>query len=499
MGGSGALNYMLYVRGDPGDYDEWANMGLPGWSYQDVLPYFRKAEDQRGRYKSDKEHHGTKGPTPVRDSIFLSELSSAYNKMASRHGYAVNSDLNDRVQEGFEAPQVTIDFKGSRSSSYTAYLRDIEGTRRNLKVVRHAQVTKILTHSETKKAIGVSFKRFGSVMTVRSSKEVILSSGAIGSPHILLNSGIGPKGELEAVRIPVIHDLPEVGKNLHDHVTTLLGPFFINESITFDVTRLLLNPFQLRMYCTQGAGPLTTTVACDSMGFVRTGKTDQDSRPDMQYHINGVAPYSDYGALFRSMFGIKEEVWNSFYEEHYGKDATTILPVLLRPKSRGRIWLKSSNPFEKPLIDPNYLDHPDDVKTLVAGIQKILMLIENTPELKKYNYELLKTPLAECEAVQPIFSNDYWECFVRHFTMTMYHPVGTCAMGSVVDHELKVKGIEGLRVVDASVMPKIIGGNTNAPVVMIAEKTSDLIKQEWSLDQDENRSDKQTSPSKDEL
>lgn len=264
-------------------------------------------------------------------------------------------------------------------------------------------------------------------------------------------------------------------------MTTLLGPFFINKPITFNIARLLVNPYKIWEYMVNGTGPLATTVACDSMGFIKSPLASTLDPPDIQYHINSVAPYSDYGSLFYRIFGFRPDWWNTFYGPHYAKDATTILPVVLRPKSRGRVWLQSSDPQDPPLIDPNYLSHLDDVKTLVTAIKTVIAMIENTPDLKVYGYNLLATPFPLCQDVKPSFGDAYWECFVRHLTMSMYHPVGTCAMGLVVDTDLRVYGVDNLRVVDASVMPEIVSGNTNAPVIMIAEKASDLIKTHWSI------------------
>lgn len=485
LGGTSGLNYMLYVRGDPRDYDRWANMGNKGWNYKDVLPYFKKSESHIGRYKDDGKHHGHKGPLKVRDSVYLSPLAESYNHMARGWGFKVDHDANGPEQSGFEAPQVTVTEDGRRADTYHSYIMGQPASRTNLHIIKYAHVNRVLINDDNV-AFGVEFTRYGRVQTAMANREVILSAGTINSPVILMQSGVGPKDQLDMFNIPVKANLEQVGANLQDHVTTLLGPLFINRPVTFDIVRLAASPSLMWEYFINGTGPLGATVVCDSMAFVHSNLTSNDPRPDIQYLINGVAIYSDYGTFFKKIFAIKPELWDSFYGPHYGKDSVTILPVVLRPKSRGWIRLASStaDPSVPPLINPNYLSHPDDVKTLVKAIKFILELTSSSKELKTFDFGLLQTPFPPCINKA---DDAYWECFVRHMTMTMYHPVGTCAMGSVVDENLKVKGIGHLRVVDASVMPEIVGANTNAPTIMIAEKAADLVKQAWMFSSDPDK------------
>jgi len=258
----------------------------------------------------------------------------------------------------------------------------------------------------------------------------------------------------------------------------MLGPFLINKPILFDIVRSA-TPGVVWQYLKMGTGPLAATVACDSMGFLKTDNSSGNTAPDVQYHISGVPLHGDYGTFFGKTFGFPDWFWKAFAAPNYGRDAATILPVVLHPKSRGHLRLKSANPFDPPLLDPRYLSHPDDIRVAVTAVQTIYDLLTTSPELRNHGYSLPVTPLPGCEHVAGNFSGEYWECYFRHLTMTMYHPVGTCAMGSVTDSRLQVKGVSNLRVVDASIMPKIVSGNTNAPVVAIAELASDLIKADF--------------------
>lgn len=297
-----------------------------------------------------------------------------------------------------------------------------------------------------------------------------------------MHSGIGPSSDLINFGIQTLVDNPHVGQHLQDHVTTLLGPFMINKPVTFNFARLAANPSQLWQYVRHGNGPLTTTVACDATGFIQTTINSSGLGPDIQYHINSVAPYSDFGSFFHKIFGFQPHWWESFYGSHYAQDAVTILPIVLHPKSRGWVRLQSSNPEHPPMINPRYFTHPEDVKTLIKAIKIIIGMIDNTPELKNEfgPFSLPNETFPMCQD-KALFSDDYWECFVRHLTMTMYHPTGTCSMGKVVNAQLQVIGVNNLRVVDASIMPEIVSGNTNAPTIMIAEKAADMIRHQWGL------------------
>jgi len=282
---------------------------------------------------------------------------------------------------------------------------------------------------------------------------------------------------LTKLKIPVKMDLP-VGDNLHDHVTTMLGPFLVDQPILFDIVRSA-TPSVIWQYFKYGSGPLAATVACDSMGFIRGANASREEGPNIQYHISGVPLHGDYGTFFGKTFGFPRAFWDAYAAPNYGKDAATILPVVLHPKSRGTMRLRSADPTDKPLLDPRYLTDPHDVRTAVEAIQTIYDLLTTSAELKGLGYKLPETPVPGCEGATPLFTAPYWECYVRHLTMTMYHPVGTCAMGAVTDSRMRVKGVANLRVIDGSVMPKIVSGNTNAPIVAMAELGADLIKEEW--------------------
>merc|ERR1712029_43088 len=403
----------------------------------------------------------------------MGPLAAIYKRIMRGRGLPTD-DLNDGDQIGFDVPQVTLDESGTRTDTYRTYIQQAE-KRRNLYVLKHAHVNKVLI-DEANFAYGVQVIRYGSLKSYHCKREVILSAGAVGSPTILMRSGIGPSDHLTKLKIPVKRDLP-VGDNLHDHVTTMLGPFLVDNIKLFDIVRSA-TPSVVWQYLKKGSGPLAATVACDSMGFLR-GANATTEVPNIQYHISGVPLHGDYGTFFGKTFGFPSSFWEAYAAPNYGRDAATILPVVLHPKSRGTLRLKSKDPFEKPLLDPQYLTHPHDIATAVEAIEIIYNVLTNSSELRPYGYSLPETPVPGCEDAKPMFTAVYWECYVRHLTMTMYHPVGTCAMGSVTDSKMMVKGVHNLRVVDGSIMPTIVSGNTNAPIVAMSELASDLIKERW--------------------
>jgi choline dehydrogenase len=440
LGGSSSLNAMIYIRGHRHDYDQWRNLGNPGWGYSDVLSYFKKSEDQE---RGASEYHGVGGPLRVSNQCSPSVLSDVFVEAAEQNGFKRNPDFNGESQEGFGAYQVT-QREGRRNSTAVAFLRPAM-SRPNLTVRTNVQAFDILF--EGKRAALISFQQNGGSAQERAEREIILCAGAIGSPQLLMLSGIGPAKHLRSLNIPVLCDLPGVGANLQDHPAVPVA-YECSQPITLASAETLAN---LVRYMAFKTGPLTSNVG-EAGGFVKSSPSL--ATPNLQFHF---APgyFVEHG--FQK---IKEHAYS------FG-------PTLLRPFSRGTITLRSSNPLDAPVIHANYFSDPRDTQAVMEGL-KIARAIGAAKAFAKYRKrELLPGPDAKDDKAL--------RAHITKFGETLYHPVGTCKMGSdsnaVVDSQLRVHGVEGLRVVDASIMPIIPGGNTNAPTIMIAEKAADLIKQ----------------------
>ncbi|XP_015592925.1 glucose dehydrogenase [FAD, quinone] [Cephus cinctus] len=460
LGGTSVMNGMMYMRGSRKDFDDWAKMGNPGWSYRDVLPYFMKSEDNMQVNEMDYGYHGVGGPLTVTRFPYHPPLSYAILEAGKEMGYNV-VDLNGRTHTGFAIAQTTSR-NGSRLSTARAFLRPARD-RRNLHVMLNSTVTRII-FDNNKRAVAVEFVHDDKIHQVAVNNEVIISGGAVNSPQVLLNSGIGPKEELEAVGVPVLHDLPGVGKNLHNHAGFALA-LTINDTDTTP-----LNWATAMEYLLFRDGLMSGTGISEVTAMINTKYANpSDDSPDIQLIFGGyLADCAETG-----MVGEKKGSNRSIY----------IIPTLLHPKSKGYLRLRSNDPLAKPMIYAKYLTHPDDVGSLIEGIKFSIALAE-THALARYGFQLDKTPVKSCEHLK--FGCDaYWECAVKHDTAPENHQAGSCKMGpasdplAVVDEQLRVRGVRGVRVADTSIMPQVTTGNTNAPAIMIAEKAADMIKRSW--------------------
>lgn len=443
LGGSSSINAMVYIRGHRSDYDLWAAMGNHGWSYEEVLPYFKRAEDNQDFQDS---WHGQGGPLPVSHLRTDNPFQQHYLQAATEAGFPINKDFNGAQQEGLGIYQVT-QREGERWSAYRAYLKP-HLARTNLCIETQAHVERILLLGG--RAIGVEFRQGDRVQRVMARREVILCAGALQSPQILLLSGIGDAEQLQKHGIAVNHHLPSVGKNLQDHPDFIFG--FQSESS--DLLGLSLRGGwhllrQVMRYRRERRGLLTSNFA-EAGGFLKT--SPELAAPDIQLHFV-VALVDDHARTLHAGHGFSCHV------------------CLLRPKSAGSVSLRDANARSSPHIDPKFLDHPDDVDNMVAGYKMTRRLMQ-APSLAKF---ITGDPFTAT-----VRTDEDIRHILRQRVDTIYHPVGTCRMGldaqAVVDTRLKVHGVAGLRVVDASIMPTLIGGNTHAPVVMIAEKAVDMIR-----------------------
>jgi choline dehydrogenase-like flavoprotein len=445
LGGSSSINAMIYIRGNPADYDGWEAMGNKGWSFKDVLPYFKKAENFE---EGESYFHGVGGPLNVTKQHYIHELSDPFIQAAKEQGYFLNTDFNGDSQEGFGTYHVTMK-NGERCSSARAYLTP-NLSRSNLTLVTGAQVLKILI--ERKKAIGVTYIRNKETQDARCSEEVIISSGAVTSPHLLMLSGVGDGRQLEKQGIPVILDLPGVGKNLQDHLLVHLDYRNKTKQTVPGYKYFYKILYEYSQYKKTKSGYLTTNYA-DTGGFIKS--TLDLEQPDIQFHYN---------------YGVADI--NSPLPKFYIGYGASCIPGIVNVESRGEVTLKDANPLSPPLLNPNYFSDPRDMEVMVKAVKIGREIMTNSYASQYFDLEL-----APGEKVK---SDEDIRDFIRQKAETIYHPTGSCKMGhdemSVVDSNLKVHGLEGLRVVDASIMPQIVRGNTNAPTIMIAEKAADMMR-----------------------
>jgi len=434
FGGSSSINAMVYIRGNAIDYEEWKALGCEGWGWEDVLPYFIKAEDNE---RGSSNLHGKGGPLSVADGRSRHPLGEAWLEAAAQAGLPSNPDFNGPSQDGVGRYQLT-QRNGMRCSAAVAYLHPAM-SRPNLQVLSGVLVTRVVLEGD--RATGVEVEQDNQIKQLPAEREVILAAGAYNSPQLLLLSGIGPPAELKLQGIKTVADLP-VGRNLQDHPWAVISVLVTSESLLSEVRK----PESMALLQSEARGPLTSNLA-EVGGFWRSEEGLQ--APDLQYHA---VPF---------MFVDQGQRMPTDHAVSWG-------PCLLTPQSRGTVQLRSAEPSAKPRILHNYYAEESDLEAMVRGVQKAMEIAEQ-PALRSLTRGNVE-PYPKSDGKQDVRD------FVRRATQTTFHPVGTCAMGPVVDPELHVHGFENLRVVDASVMPTIVRGNTNAPTIMIAEKAADHIR-----------------------
>ena len=449
LGGGTSINTLMYMRGNRRDYDEWAALGNPGWSYDDVLPYFRKSENNQTHRD---EYHGNAGPVWVEelrtDNPYHRVIADACNEL----GWPHNPDFNGATQDGYNVVQVMMK-NGERHHVGAAYILPHLGARKNLTLHCDTECTRILF--EGKRAIGVEVIHNGTRRTIKARKEVIVAGGGILSAKLLLLSGVGDGAHLQTHGIAQVHQSPAVGKHLHDHIDVVLGYHIPGDPNLLGVSPVgglaMLKAFQ--RWRKERRGMLTTNYA-EVTGFMRL--SPESPMPEIQYEFV-IALAMDHG------------------RDIYWKHGMSCHVMILHPKSRGSVTLASGDYRDDPHIDFKYFDHPDDLNLLAEGARRTAKVFETSPFRQRIKRDLIT---AHCQ------TDDDWKTFCRNGGGTNYHPVGSCRMGpdaqtNVVDARLRVHGLQGIRVVDSSIMPNICGGNTTAPSIMIGEKGADMIKEDW--------------------
>lgn len=477
LGGTSAINAMLYTRGNSKDYDKWSDLGNDGWCYNDVLAYFKKSEDAHLKH-FDRKYHNQGGPLQVEEQQHTTYLTEALMEAGKEKGLQ-EIDVNGKEQIGITRPTLTTKY-GKRHSTSQAFLHPAVD-RKNLIVKPHSIATKIIISPHTKEATGIKYVHDGKLYVAKAKKEVIVSAGTINSPKLLMLSGVGPKNHLEEHGIEMLHDLP-VGHNLKDH------PIFTGLVVVMNET---LAPHDqskpkesLVEYLKEGKGMLANT-GVECMAFVKTDKSKEKADvPDVEILGLGGSYTSGQKETSRKYL-LTEETYNSMFKPLEGKSIFTLGVLPLHPKSSGAVKLKSKDPLHHPLIYAKQFSDPDDhdIETVLAGIKKASALIE-TQSIQKLGAEIAKNPVHGCEKHE-IHTDDYWKCAIRTLTVSMGDYTGTCKMGAhtdkeaVVDNKLKVHGINKLRVADTSVVPVTISGHVNSAAIMIGEKAADLIKEHW--------------------
>ncbi|XP_075742810.1 glucose dehydrogenase [FAD, quinone]-like [Rhipicephalus microplus] len=467
FGGSSSINHVIYSRGNRKDFDNWAYLyGAEGWSYKDVLPDFIKIETSY--LGIDNGYHGDSGEVPITFPSSHTKASDLFLEAGRELGYS-NDDYNGPNQTSFSRVQNNVK-NGERWSSSKAFIPNDVRRRRNLDVALHAHVTKVIFEGMT--AAGVEYRRYFKTRTVRARKEVILCAGAIASPQLLMLSGIGPREHLESLGINVIADLP-VGENLYDHVT-------VNGIAASSAENIELNyylPSTLSKYVLFRTGPLIHAYGVECVAFLSTPDADP-THPNIQFLLVTLNPTTVEAGYLAGLIGVSQ-IYENYYKRKRGDNVIMIVPALLRPKSSGYIRLRSTDPEEYPSINPRFFTDTSDLEALIEG-SKIAVQTLTTQAMRNANVTIWDIALPACESAGPVWSESYLRCFVRHISLSGWHPCCTAPMGThpqaVLDPRLRVLGgVKNLRVVDASSMPYLTAGNLNSPLMMMGHRAAAMI------------------------
>ncbi|ODN02670.1 Glucose dehydrogenase [FAD, quinone] [Orchesella cincta] len=478
LGGTSNLDYMMYLRGHPKDFDEWADLTKDSsWSYDSVLKYFKSLEQYSGPWEG--EYHGDSGEMRIKRPAYTG-LGERFCHAAQQNGYP-QVDLNGPFVEGCDILTYPTK-KGYRDSVHSSFLRKIKD-HWNLAIHKYAHVNKILIKGDENRAKGVEYDRHGKAQVAYATKEIIVTAGAIQTAKILMLSGIGQRAELDSLGIPVIADLP-VGKRLQDHLSVYLGPFFVDTGASLDIDRDVSAGAALSL--ARDNGPLTTTgfqaaaVISSGLEKLHGGR----NWPDLQLTMYGLSHHKSADEDFSHAYHLKKDLLKTYFEHSKGSDSFSIVVSGGRPKSSGTVKLLNRNPYAPLIINPNYFDKVYDLVVMVDGVKKAIRLVENSTVFHDINARLTNEVLPGCETFR-FRSDAYWECYVKTMSVSFGNVAGTAAMGSVVDSNMRVIGLKGLRVMDASIMPSIVSTSTGAAVMMIAEKGADLLLKQWQGTQTE--------------
>lgn len=472
IGGTGGINGMIYVRGNRFDYDRWLAEGNAGWGFDDVWPYFEKSIRPLGN-ETHPQGYVALNEFPRFDNDIFAMIFQGSAEL----GMPRVKDFVEGSYIGYSHLKGTI-ANSLRASTGRTYLGRVS-QRPNLTVIKNAQVTKLVFDRSGQSVQTVEFLLRQQHLKVKVKREVILSAGTIDSAKLLMLSGVGPEQKLQHLNIPVKHNLP-IGENLQDHVIIQL--YFRLRGAEPNRTQVLDSIYQYLMY---KRGPFASHGSAALTGFINTNTTNGSPYPDMEFHhfINRRGDIFGLNMMLDG-FRLKDEFRPFLIQNNENYDTLVIFALLAHPKSVGDLSLNSSSPQDPPVINANYLSHPDDVEVLLRAM-KYIMKLEQSQAFREKQVELLQIPLQECNQFN-FKSDDYWRCYFKYFSTSCYHHVGTVKMGpqaddrTCVNPRLKLKGVYNVRIVDASIMPHLTSGNTNAPTIMIAEKASDMIKADWS-------------------